>query len=83
MKENQTIQIEQLRQFYSLPKDQRKEEYKFMKPMMHDKLFLRTGLDHMTFEIVWINLNMEKDADYQDMKRDFEQAVALIKAEAK
>lgn len=83
MKEYQSLQLEQLKQFFELPRDQRKLEQKYMKPMMHDKLYLRTGIDHMTFEMIWANLGMESDKEYLAMKKDFDQAIDYLKSEAK
>ena len=82
-KENQSIQLEQLKQFFELPKDQRKEEHKYMKPMMQDKLFMRTGIDHMTFDLIWGNLKMESDSEYVSMKKDFDSALDYLKNEAR
>ena len=78
-KEAQGLQLEQLRNFYeTIPKDQRPEEIKYLKPMLDDKLFMRTGVEHEHLDIIWANLQMDNDPEWKDMQRDFDQAVKLI-----
>lgn len=47
-----------------MPKDQRKLEAKYIKPMMEDKLFLRTGIESRSFEVIFNDLNLTEDSEY-------------------
>lgn len=41
-----TITLDQMREFYeTIPKDQQKEEYAMLQPMIGDKLYMRTGFE--------------------------------------
>jgi len=75
-KEAQGLQLEQLKTFYEeIPKDQRPEEMKYLKPMLDDKVYMRTGVEHDYLDIIFANLKMDDDPEWKDMLRDFNQAV--------
>ena len=53
-KEANSIHIEQVKEFYEyMPKSKRKEELKYLKPMLEDKVFFRTGIELAHLDIVW------------------------------
>ena len=55
-----TLNLEQLKDFHeNIPKEQRKEEYKFIEPMIEDKLFLWTGIEREHLQIVLGILKMD------------------------
>jgi len=69
-KELQTLQIDQIKEFYMLPKAQRKEEGKILQPMLEDKLFMRTGIELSHFMIIFNGLNLEDDPENLEMKKE-------------
>ena len=44
--------------YEDIPKDQRYEELKILRPMLEDQFFMRTGLEVVYLEIVFIELKM-------------------------
>jgi|DEB0MinimDraft_12_1074336.scaffolds.fasta_scaffold263771_1 hypothetical protein len=53
-----------------------------MKPMLNDKLFLRTGIETEYLDIAWGLLKLDDEPETKEMYREFEQAMELVKKEA-
>ena len=83
-KQMQSIQIDLLRNLYeNIPKSQRAEEYQLIEPMLQDTLFMRTGVDTDSLEIVFTLQKLHEDPEFKEMIEQGKMAYQKIQEEAK
>lgn len=82
-KEYNTLQIQEFKQFFEMPKEQRKQEHEYLQPMIEDKLFMRTGLQQTQYQILFSELDIGSDPEFQSMHKDFQSAIDALVAASK
>lgn len=64
-KQLQSIQLDLLKNLYeNIPRDQWKEEFPLIEPMMKDTLYNRTGLDTESLDVAFSVLKLDQDPEY-------------------
>lgn len=68
-KQLQSIQIDLIRNLYeNIPKEQRAEEQQLIEPMLQDTLFIRTGCDTESLDIVFTLQRLDQDPEFKEMQ---------------
>ncbi len=73
-----------MREFYeNIPKEQHKEEYPLLSPMIQDKLLMRTGVEQDQLEAAIHALKLNEDKDFKEMEEAMKKAVDDLVKEMK